>query len=162
MITLDKLKEILEYNKETGKFTWKVSVKGSKGKGKVAGTVTNKGYIDICIKGKKYGAHRLAMLFANGEIPSCVDHINGVKSDNRLENLRPATHSENGYNYKGTGSNTGYKNVYFDARGKKHFFIAIVTNGVRKSYGYFDTAEEASKVATQLRNELHKKFANHG
>lgn len=161
-MTQDDLKQILDYNPETGNFTWRISIRGTKGKGKLAGTVAWNGYRDVCIRGKKYGLHRLAFLYMNGEIPKCVDHRNGVKEDNRWVNLRPASYNQNGYNYKGTGSSTGYKNVYYDSRGNKKYFVAITANGIRKSYGYYMTPEEASLSATLIRNSVHKEFAHHG
>lgn len=161
-MTQDEIKEYLDYNKETGSFVWKVSIKGSRGIGKEAGTLTAKGYKDVCIKGKKYGLHRLAFLFEEGVVPKCVDHKNGRKADNRWCNLRAATYSENGYNYRGTGSKTGFKNVYYDARGNKKFLVAITTDKKRKTYGYFMTPEEANEEAKRLRVLLHKGFANHG
>lgn len=153
------LEKLLDYNEDSGIFTWKVSVKGTKGKGKEAGTLTNKGYKDVCIKGKKYGLHRLAFLLKKGYIPKCVDHVNGVKSDNRWVNLREASYSQNGYNYEGTGSKTGYKNVYYDPRGRKNYFVAITTNKKRKTYGYYYTVKEADEVACELRKLLHGEFS---
>ena len=159
-LTQKTIKNLLEYDEYTGIFTWKVSRKGTKGINSQAGTVTTKGYVDVCIDGKKYGLHRLAFLFKTGDIPTCVDHRNGVKSDNRWENLRPATYSENGYNYKGTGSATGFKNVYYDPRGIKKYFVVLVVDGRRKSFGYFHTPEEASAVAKQARTVYHKDFSH--
>lgn len=153
----------LRYEENTGIFYWKISVKGSKGIGKEAGTITKKGYKDVCIEGKKYGLHRVAFILKTGKAPACVDHINGIKSDNRWCNLREATYNQNGYNYKGTGSNTGFKNVYYDPRGvEKKYFVAVVVNGKRISGGYFSTPEEASLKAKHLRELHHKEFANHG
>lgn len=159
---LEMVKELLDYNECTGKFYWKKSVKGSKGIGKEAGTLTRKGYVDVCIKGKKYGLHRLAFLLKTGCIPKCVDHINGIKNDNRWCNLREATYNQNGYNYKGTGSKTGYKNVYYDSRGNKKFFVIVVSDGKKIRGGYFSTPEEAREKAIELRTLYHKAFANHG
>lgn len=159
MLTQEYVKELFNYNEETGEFVWKVSRKGSKGKGKIAGTLTHKGYMDVCIEGKKYGLHRIAFLWKMGNMPRCVDHINGIKSDNSWKNLRPATYSENGYNYKGTGSSTGYRNVYFDPRGRSKYFVSLVVNGSRKNIGYFMTPEEANNAAIEARKELHGEFA---
>lgn len=159
MLTQEELKQYLHYNPETGIFTWVKSVKGSRGKGKEAGTLTRKGYVDVSIAGKKYGLHRLAFLYMTGEIPHNVDHINNVKNDNRWCNLRAATVTQNSYNYKGTGSSTGYRNVYYDPRGVKKFFVVIVANKVVHKLGYFMTPEEANEVAKSKRKELHGEFA---
>jgi hypothetical protein len=162
MITQDEVKQLFEYNLDTGVFLWRVSRKGSKGKGKEAGTVAQNGYRDVCIDGKKYGLHRLAFMYVTGDLPRCVDHINGIKSDNRWINLRSATYNQNGYNYAGTGSKTGFKNVYYDPRGQKKYFVALVVNGVRKSFGYYQTPEEASEIATKQRVVHHQEYAHHG
>lgn len=155
MLNQNQLKEILHYEEDTGKFIWKISKKGTKGIGKEAGTLTAKGYIDVCINGKKYGLHRLAFIYMENCIPRCVDHINGNKSDNRWVNLREATYTQNGYNYKGTGSSTGFRNVYFDPRGQKKYFVRLVVEGKKLNFGYYDTPEEASEIALQKRIELH-------
>lgn len=159
MLTQEYVKELFDYNQDTGIFTWKISKKGSKGKGNKAGTITHKGYVDVCVDGKKYGLHRLAFLWMDGVVPNCVDHINGNKSDNSWKNLRPATYSENGYNYKGIGSSTGFRNVYYDPRGKSKYFVILVKDGVRKNIGYFLTVEEANEAAITARKEYHGEFA---
>lgn len=157
-LSYEKANYLLNYDEESGIFTWKVPVKGTKGKGKQAGTLTHKGYVDVCIEGVKYGLHRVAFLLKTGNVPLCVDHVNCIKSDNRWVNLRPANYSENGYNSKGAGSSTGYKNVYYDPRGNKKYFVVIVVAGKRMSLGYHNTPEEADKVAKKARKEHHKEF----
>lgn len=158
-ITQDELKELLDYDIETGIFTWKVSVKGTKGKGKPAGTTTAKGYVDVCIKSKKYGLHRLAFLYMTGMVPDNVDHKNGNKADNSWANLRPATVRENAFNYKGWGTKSGYKNVYFDKRGNKQWWSRIIgKNGERIDLGYFHTPEEANEAAVAARKLHHGEF----
>jgi hypothetical protein len=155
----ETVKALFTYNPDTGVFTWNVSVKGSKGKGKQAGTVTHKGYVDVCVSGKKYGLHRLAFLWMTGSIPSNVDHINGVKSDNRWCNLRSATIRENSFNCEKRNAVSGYRNVYFDKRGIKKWFVAVFDkHGKRHHFGYFMTPEEANEVAEKARKELHGEF----
>ena len=161
-LTREDANRLFDYNKETGIFTWKISVKGSKGKGNIAGTLAHNGYIDVCINYKKYGMHRIAFLIETGEVPRCVDHKNGIKSDNRWENLRPASVAQNSYNYKGVGSKTGYKNVYYDKRGTNHFYVYLIVNKKRIHGGYYATPEEGAIRATELRNRYHGEFANHG
>ena len=98
MITQDQLKEHLHYNPENGIFTWiKVNTYTRKVKvGDMAGSKNDQGYIKIMILCKHYSAHRLAFLYVNGKLPSeSVDHINGIKSDNRIINLRVVTLQEN-------------------------------------------------------------------
>ena len=158
MITQEQVRELFDYNPETGIFTWKVSRKGSKGKGKPAGTETHKGYVDVCIDGKKYGLHRLAFLYMVGKVPGCVDHKNTIKSDNRWENLREATYETNSYNYGGRQSHTGVRNVYYDPRGKSKYFVYLKVAGKGKHYGFFERLEDAARVAEAARKERHGEY----
>ena len=92
MITQEELKELLDYNPETGLFTWNVY---NNIKNKTTAGTFNDGYIQIKIKQKIYQAHRLAWLYVYGEWPKGqIDHINGIRDDNRIENLRDVTNRE--------------------------------------------------------------------
>lgn len=107
MISKKYLKSIISYSKESGVFVWKkVKVKNQIKKGSVAGYIDKKGYIRIQIDGKNYMAHKLAWLYEYGILPDMIDHINQVKSDNRIENLRIANSSENAKNRKICSNNT--------------------------------------------------------
>ena len=94
------LNEILDYDPKTGEFVWKVRVNSKVPKGSIAGADHNKGYVHITIKGKKYLAHRLAWFSINKYWPTYIDHINGNRKDNRIENLREVTCSENLHNQR--------------------------------------------------------------
>jgi hypothetical protein len=97
-ISQEYLKSVLDYNKDTGEFTWIISKSGVCGKNPVAGGLCH-GYIRIRINGKKYFAHRLAWLYVYGSWPkNQLDHINGNRSDNRISNLRNVTNRENQQN----------------------------------------------------------------
>ena len=102
MISFEEASLLLNYNPETGVLTWKVN-RGSKFKaGDIAGHTSTSGYIDVCVKGRLYGAHRLAWLLSYGEFPKFpeeeLDHINRIRHDNRLSNLRKVSKSENNKN----------------------------------------------------------------
>ena len=100
------LKEMLDYDKDTGVFYWKVN-SGSGGKiGAIAGAKHKTGYIRVGIKGKVYQAHRLVWIYIYGYIPKTLDHINHNKSDNRLSNLREVSDSENQRNRSRNHNNT--------------------------------------------------------
>lgn len=92
-LTQEVLKSLLYYDPETGIFVWLVTRQRSPA-GKEAGGYDEKGYRRICVNGTKVRAHRLAWLYMTGEWPEDqLDHINGLKDDNRFVNLREATNS---------------------------------------------------------------------
>lgn len=133
MITQQKLKEILDYNKETGLFTWKVNIPPRAKIGKIAGFDNGNGYIKISISGKKYYSHRLAFLWVEGLIPKEIDHINQCRHDNRWDNLRKSDRIKNCANVRGRkGIRFRYGKWYARYR-DKHI-------------GVFETKEEAEKA----------------
>lgn len=158
MIDNNKLKQVLDYNRESGVFTWLVCSRNQMRKGSVAGHVSRDGYVKIQIGGKEYLAHRLAWQYVYGETPPAyVDHINRDVTDNRIENLRACSNSENQMNRKaGTNSKTGLKGV---SQCKGRYFARAKIKGVTHYKYGFETAEDAFDAACKLRKELHKDFA---
>lgn len=120
ILTQSALKEILHYDPGTGVFTWRVSL-GTAKAGSVAGSFARHGYVQIGVAGRNHLAHRLAWLYEFGEFPpNDLDHINRVRSDNRICNLRPATNAENNQNCSMRRDNTsGHVGVYWYKRDKK-------------------------------------------
>src|SRR6516164_5569119 len=144
MLTADQLREQLDYNPETGVFTWKVNRYGVT-IGAEAGNVRNDGYILISVLNKRYLAHRLAWLYSNGEWPtSDLDHINGQRFDNRIANLRLANRKQSVANRGPRCDNKlGMKGVY---RVGDRFVARIKISGRNIYLGTFDTAEEANEA----------------
>ena len=145
--SLERVQELLKYDPLTGEFTWKVT-RGPKPAGSTAGQRWTD-YIRIKIDDKSYQAHRLAWLFLTGADPGdmIVDHIDCDKQNNRADNLRLATISEN------TASTLrGEPKCYqMSASGK---YQAVYTfKRKRITLGTFDTAEEASKVGRSARRK---------
>lgn len=104
MLTQEKLKEELNYDPDTGEFTWKRGRQGRSGAGKRAGCLGVQGYRYICIDGKHYRENRLAWLYVYGEpVPPVLDHINRVRDDNRIANLREVSVSQNSENSNAKG-----------------------------------------------------------
>lgn len=99
MLTKEIIKKLLSYDPESGIFTWLTDRRGANNSGKEAGTLNAGGYLVIRIQGSNHYAHRLAWLFVYGVFPSeGTDHINGVKVDNRISNLRSVGYLDNGKN----------------------------------------------------------------
>jgi hypothetical protein len=144
MLTQEHLKEILQYDKNTGDFFWLKPASNRAKVGQKAGTMSH-GYIYIAIDGKKYGAHRLAWLYSYGEITKeIIDHIDGNPSNNCLSNLREATKQQNLHNLKKPITNTsGYKGVHFH-KGSSKWRAVVTVNNKPKHLGMFQTPEEAS------------------
>lgn len=132
-ITLTKTKadRVLSYCPDTGVFIWKINT-GRAVAGKPAGRYHPDGYWRININRREYLAHRLAWLITSGRWPrEQIDHINGVRDDNRLVNLREATHSENAINCGLPKSNkSGVKGVSWNT--KKRKWIAQIQINHRK------------------------------
>ena len=160
ILTQDELKTQLHYDPETGIFTRKLELGRRVKVGDVAGTIdTSTGYSRINVNGKIWYAHRLAWLYMTGEMPiNQVDHINSNRYDNRLVNLRLATHEENQKNrIKSKNNTSGYKGVTWDVNRNKWMARAMVN---RKTYhlGRYDDAEEAYKAYKAFAKLSHGKF----
>lgn len=140
-----RVNELLSYDPLTGVLTWKIVRSRWHVPGSVAGHLANCGYFTIMVDGKAYYAHRLAWLLHTGKWPKHeIDHINRVRSDNRIENLREATKSQNKINSDIWRNNkSGYKNVHFHKATKK-WAAEVKRNGKTQHIGLFVTPEAAN------------------
>lgn len=152
-ITQARLKELLSYDAESGLFHWKKRRTGVSTDGKIAGckSVTeskypSRSYWKIRVDKKLYYAHRLAWLWAHGELPDFeIDHKNGDGLDNRIENLRAVSSSQNKWNARMRRDNSsGFKGVV-PAKSGKAFRAQIAYSGRVRYLGTFETAEEAAR-----------------
>lgn len=161
MLTQDKLRELLEYCPYTGVFTWKVDSKSAAGLKPVAG-YPSQGYIRIHTYGGNYWAHRLVWLYVFGYFPdSDIEHINGVRDDNRLKNLRLATRSRNMQNTsKHRDNSSGYKGV--DWNKKKGKWRGRVSCLGRTYQCMADDINVCIAFVHDVRVSLHGEFANSG
>lgn len=124
--------------------------------GSCAGT-----YVNVSINKIRYQAHRIIFLMHYGYLPKVVDHINGKHQDNRIENLRAATHTENLRNSKIAKNNTsGLKNVVWHKQRQK-WGVRIIVDKKSKSFGLYDDIELADLVAHEARNKYFGSFARH-
>ncbi|MCD1264056.1 hypothetical protein B5M44_04210 [Shinella sumterensis] len=158
-LTSDRLRSLLFYDPNSGIFTWRVDRLRVRA-GDRAGKLTRDGYIHIGVDGGRYAAHRLAFLYMTGTIPEVfIDHKNRNRSDNRWDNLRVATNSQNQMNTDMKSNNTsGFKGVsWHKAEGKWRADIRI--GGAKVCLGYFDKSEEAHEAYLKAVEEHHGEFA---
>jgi len=148
--------DYLSYDPDTGIFTWVKPRKGVK-KSKIAGRKDQNGYITICFNGTHHLAHRLAWFYTYGVFPdSNIDHKNKDRSDNRIENLRLATVSQNGGNQKHqTGRSSKYKGVSWHKRDK-----VWRCNFKSRHVGTFLTEELAAEAYNERAKEFYGEFAS--
>lgn len=163
MITQKQLLDIFEYR--NGELYWKKSRRTDKigvRAGYVETSPTRKGYVCIGVKSKLYQEHRLIWQMFNGDnMPAMLDHINGNPTDNRIENLRIATHEQNMRNAKKSKNNTsGIKGVSWYKRDKK-WQVKLCISRKQLSFGLFKDKELAELVAIEARDKYHKEFARH-
>lgn len=157
MLTQELLKQWLEYNPETGDFIWLKRPSFRAVIGEIAGRTDNLGYKSLGLLGRQYRQHRLAFLYMTGKWPEDqVDHINGIRSDNRWENLREATNQQNGWNKQYTKrSKTGVKGVF--PSGDK-FQVQIRYKGKARYCGTYETLELAQEVAELIQEMVQEEF----
>lgn len=157
MITQEKAIEIFEYR--DGVLYWKENRSRKKLKGKPVGTSNEQGYIRTTVDHKPYKVHRLIFLMHHGFMPESVDHIDGNPANNRIENLRPATRSQNSMNAKTRSDNSsGVKGVSWYKRLGK-WQVYVVANKRHVTVGYFDCRDEAEAASVKARLKLHGEFA---
>mgnify|MGYP000368519610 CR=1 FL=1 len=160
-ITQVELKKFLSY--KDGKFFWKKTIARRIKIGDRAGCLGKKNwYRVIRIDGKNYSEHRLVWLYHIGEFPkNQIDHINQIKYDNRIENLREVSHIENHKNQPLRKDNTsGFVGVYWYRKTKK-WMAGVQVHGKSINLGYFNKIEDAVKAREKasMKYGFHK---NHG
>ena len=154
---LDYLNSILECR--DGILYHKVN-RGKARAGNIAGQMA-KHYWTLRIQNRNYYIHRVVFFMANGWCPDYIDHINGNKIDNRIENLRPATNQQNGGNSPIRKNNShGAKNLTFDKR-SNFWYVKFWVNGVRRNLGCFKDKELAIEFAELARETIYGQFARH-
>ena len=149
----ESAKEHFDYDPETGRITWRVKYCYKVKIGNVAGSINDRGYRQVKFKGKQYKAHRIAWLLTHKKWPeNDIDHINGVRDDNRLCNLREATRGENCQNRK-AHSNTRITGVHLNKDGRYQAYLKI--NGKFVLQTSFKNLEDAVAAVTAAKKKHH-------
>lgn len=156
IITLERLKELLDYNPETGIFIRRITTSNRSPKGTKAGRNNGNGYLRIMIDSYTDYAHRLAWFYVNGELPKGeIDHIDGNPRNNRIANLREATPAQNSQNTSLRKTNkSGATGVsWLNSYQKWEAYICV--NYKKIGLGYFDDLQEARNAYLKAKRELH-------
>lgn len=158
-LTVERLRQALDYDRETGVFSWALPRIGMRA-GTIAGSPHPGGYVAIRLDGRTYLAHRLAWLWVYGEWPALeIDHIDGDRANNAISNLRDVPRYMNSQNKKQANrdSKTGYLGVCRIPKGWK---AQIGANGVHHNLGTYPTPEEAHEAYLAAKRALHPGYVD--
>lgn len=159
MVTQARLKELFDY--ADGKL-----IRRKNGKSAVI-AMGSKRYERVSVDGKIQALHRMIYLWNHGNLPATLDHIDGNRSNNKIENLREATQQQNCLNSKHRATSTSpYKNVYLqpqpkNSEWKRNWVVSLMVDRKRKYIGSFEDLELADLVAQEARDKFHGQYARH-
>jgi len=155
-IPIETLRELFSYDPATGVLT-------RRDLGRVVGSLRSDGYLSATVKYRSLLVHRIVFACYHGRWPNGrLDHKNEIKSDNKIENLREATNSQNVCNCGKRKTNTsGVKGVHFYKPTGK-WMAQLQIDGRKIFVGYFTEISDAKSTLEQKRAEMHGEFANHG
>jgi hypothetical protein len=152
-------KSLFDY--QDGFLVWKKSA-GTIKTGKKVESVSNRGYVVVQVGGKRYLAHRIIWLLLNGQMPVMIDHIDGNKQNNLIENLREVDNTLNHWNErKRTTNKSGHKGVWWHKQSKR-WEAACRVSGKQITIGRFERIEDAVEAVRKFREQQHGKYANNG
>ena len=159
-LTVERLREVLSYNPETGSWVWAKTLSIRRVAGCIAGDVKPNGYRFIGIDGHRYRAHRLAWFYMTGEWPPMqIDHWDNNRSNNAWRNLRLATNKNNQANSRRPKNNTsGFKGVYWSKQ-KRKWAAKINPDRRQVHLGFFDIPEDAHAAYTAAATHFFGAFA---
>jgi hypothetical protein len=145
-LTPERLRELLHYDEATGIFT-RIKVSSNAKVGDIAGSLNSQGYLVFNVDGCLYSAHRLAWLYVRGSWPiHGIDHINGIRNDNRFVNLRDVSQTENMHNLQRANCNSKTKVLGVHWCKKEMKYIAQISINYKKiRIGAHETIDEAIK-----------------
>lgn len=155
-LTAERLRQVLKYEPSTGIFTWSERTSKCARIGAVAGSKCGNGYLRTHIFGREYLLHRLAWMYMHGEFPAqMIDHINGVRDDNRIENLRQVSHRVNIQNQRRAMVTNKLGVLGVRQRTKGCFEANINLSGIPTCLGSFPTAEAAHAAYLEAKRRHH-------
>lgn len=159
LLSHTRLRELFDYL-PSGNLIRKITSTNSHA-GNAIGWDVGGGYLNAMVDGVTYKLHELIWLWHGRQTAPEIDHINRNPSDNRIENLREATRSQNMYNRRKPKTNTsGAKNVVWK-KDKQMWCVRVGIEKKRLHIGYFKDFELAELVAAEARDKYHGSFANH-
>jgi hypothetical protein len=159
-LTQEEAHRLFEY--KDGDLFWKNCNCNTVQNGDKAGHPNSYGYWRVETKYGSLAAHRIVFLMHHGFLPKVVDHIDGNKLNNKIENLRAATYHQNGCNSKISKRNTsGAKNITW-RKAQNNWRVRIDVCGKTINVGQFEDLELAELAAVMAREKYHGAFANHG
>jgi hypothetical protein len=156
MPSQDELLRQFMYDADTGVITRRITTGYRSKQGMVVGYKGRQGYLITTVKCRPWLNHRLIWMMVHGREPSEIDHINGVRTDNRISNLRECNRSENMQNQRLRRDNkSGYPGVFYREDGEC-WIAYIAVNRTRTNLGRFDSAEAAYEAYLKAKSDLHK------
>ena len=160
MLTIERLKGLLNYDEDSGNLTWLVDKKSAK-TGDIVGFKSKQPYYEVHIDGQKYLVHRLVWFYSYGVWPNIIDHRDGNTRNNSLKNLREVTVAQNSLNKKRSKNNLcGAKNVSYK-QDRNKYAVNLDVDGKPKHIGHYPTIELAKIAATEARIKYHGEYAKH-
>lgn len=159
LLKLERLKELLSYDENTGDFRWIKSNSNRSPVGRIAGgRLNNHGYAHINVDGNLYSAHRLAWFFMHGNWPEQIDHINGKRSDNKISNLRNVPWAINAQNKQQAQKNNKARLLGVVTKPNGKFQAEIRVNGKKIYLGTFSNAIDAHEVYKAAKVKYHEGY----
>lgn len=154
-ISPEELNKQFNYDPETGILTWKFSKKGRR-TNQALGNLNSGGYLRVGVNYQEYLVHRIIWTMVKGEWPvTDIDHIDGVTTNNKWDNLRLATESQNIQNQKKGHKGSASKYLGVSRNWGSSWRAEICINRVNKHLGTFATEEEAYAAYLEAKRKLH-------
>lgn len=158
MLTLDIARNLFHYDEIAGQLFWKVKRSSRVDINKPVGCKHHSGYLQVTVNRKQYRVHRVIWLMAYGSWPTFgLDHINGIKDDNRICNLRDVDLVTNRENLRvaNVDNKSGFLGVSYNEKRRK-YRAQIRAMGRYITLGYFQTPQEAHNVYVDAKRKYHR------